>query len=189
MSTAAPDLFTVAGHGLTRVVNVKHEPCEVYCGRACAGWPASPWANRHRLEHESDRARVIAEFEKDLDANPVLLCRLVELRGKRLGCWCAPKPCHCDVLARRADAPSKEILVAHFRARWSFGKASARDPKERPQPPEWLKWLQRLELVPRVVRDWRSLTDEHAKRALQGLAQAHARCNGPWPLDRDPPHA
>ena len=25
------------------------------------------------------------------------------LRGKRLGCWCAPKPCHGDVLAEIAD--------------------------------------------------------------------------------------
>jgi hypothetical protein len=26
-----------------------------------------------------------------------------ELKGKRLGCYCAPKPCHGDVLARVAE--------------------------------------------------------------------------------------
>lgn len=35
-----------------------------------------------------------------------------ELRGKVLGCWCAPRPCHGDVLAEIADgvveAPSGE---------------------------------------------------------------------------------
>ena len=28
-----------------------------------------------------------------------------ELRGKRLLCWCHPKACHADVLARMADSP------------------------------------------------------------------------------------
>ena len=27
-----------------------------------------------------------------------------ELKGKRLGCWCKPLPCHGDVLAELADA-------------------------------------------------------------------------------------
>lgn len=30
--------------------------------------------------------------------------RLPELRGQRLGCYCAPLPCHGDVLAALADA-------------------------------------------------------------------------------------
>ena len=34
---------------------------------------------------------------------PALLAALPELRGKRLGCWCAPQACHGDVLAQLAD--------------------------------------------------------------------------------------
>ncbi|HEY1865170.1 MAG TPA: DUF4326 domain-containing protein [Roseiarcus sp.] len=26
------------------------------------------------------------------------------MRGKDLACWCAPKPCHGDVLLRRANS-------------------------------------------------------------------------------------
>ncbi len=32
-----------------------------------------------------------------------ILQHVHELRGKRLGCWCAPKLCHGNVLARIAD--------------------------------------------------------------------------------------
>ena len=33
-----------------------------------------------------------------------LLALLPELRGRRLGCWCAPEPCHAAVIAELADA-------------------------------------------------------------------------------------
>ena len=37
-------------------------------------------------------------------AKPELIARAkVELRGKTLGCWCAPKPCHGDVLLEIAN--------------------------------------------------------------------------------------
>lgn len=39
---------------------------------------------------------------------PELLAALHELRGKDLVCWCAPKPCHADVLLE---------LVAHLAPR------------------------------------------------------------------------
>jgi Domain of unknown function (DUF4326) len=35
---------------------------------------------------------------------PDLLALLPGLRGKRLGCWCKPLPCHADILAEFADA-------------------------------------------------------------------------------------
>ena len=34
---------------------------------------------------------------------------LGELRGKRLACYCAPLPCHGDVLAALADAPGGRV--------------------------------------------------------------------------------
>ena len=33
-----------------------------------------------------------------------LLALLPDLRGRRLGCWCAPLPCHAMVIAELADA-------------------------------------------------------------------------------------
>lgn len=35
---------------------------------------------------------------------PDLLARIRALRGKRLACTCAPKPCHADIIAEIANA-------------------------------------------------------------------------------------
>jgi hypothetical protein len=52
------------------------------------------------------REEAIARFREFLMRNPNLL-RLVKkhLRGKILGCWCAPLPCHAEVLAEVANGP------------------------------------------------------------------------------------
>jgi hypothetical protein len=65
----------------------------------------TPWGNPHRLRpgaSDQERAEVIAAYERDLQDRPDLLARLGELRGRALGCWCAPRACHGDVLARLA---------------------------------------------------------------------------------------
>lgn len=53
---------------------------------------------------DGTREEVIAKYEKYLRAQPALMASLPYLRGKVLGCWCAPEPCHGDVLARLADS-------------------------------------------------------------------------------------
>lgn len=45
----------------------------------------------------------LERYEKWLRAQPELMAMAKMLKGKRLGCWCAPKPCHGDVLARIAE--------------------------------------------------------------------------------------
>jgi len=51
------------------------------------------------LGRDGDRAAVIARYrDGHLRVRADLLARLGELRGKALGCWCAPEPCHADVL-------------------------------------------------------------------------------------------
>lgn len=65
----------------------------------------TPWGNPYRLRpgaSADERAEVIAAYERHLAARPDLLARLGELRGRALGCWCAPRPCHGDLLARLA---------------------------------------------------------------------------------------
>lgn len=37
-----------------------------------------------------------------------LLMDLSELRGKDLVCWCAPLPCHADILLRIANEPTED---------------------------------------------------------------------------------
>ncbi|WP_432040564.1 DUF4326 domain-containing protein [Streptomyces cucumeris] len=36
-------------------------------------------------------------------ARPDLLALLPALRGRRLGCWCAPLPCQAEIIAELAD--------------------------------------------------------------------------------------
>lgn len=81
-----------------RVVHCKAEKYDVYIGRP------SIWGNPMRLYSEADRTEVLVRYEAWLMTQPHLLARIPELRGKILGCWCAPRPCHGDVLARLADS-------------------------------------------------------------------------------------
>lgn len=56
-----------------------------------------------------DRNEVIEKYRKYilsryLDEKDSLARDIVELEGKDLVCWCAPKPCHADVLLEIANA-------------------------------------------------------------------------------------
>jgi hypothetical protein len=86
----------------TRVVNVRTEICDIYIGREHpAGYARSKWANRYMVGRDGDREECIALYEADLRADPEKMRQAVrELSGKRLGCWCAPAPCHGDVLVQ-----------------------------------------------------------------------------------------
>lgn len=84
--------------GETRVVHCRRAAYDVYVGRP------GPWGNPFRVGRDGDREAVLRKYEAWLLAQPDLVERARrELRGKVLGCWCAPKPCHGDVLARVAD--------------------------------------------------------------------------------------
>jgi hypothetical protein len=54
-----------------------------------------------RLEHTREEA--IAAYKKDLTPELVQVIK-EELRGCNLICWCAPKPCHADILLEIANA-------------------------------------------------------------------------------------
>lgn len=100
----------------TTVVHV-NDPAgfDVYIGRAVRrrGIPASKWGNPYPLAMGT-REQVIEAYRRHLMVSPELLAALPELRGLRLGCWCAPKGvalsasdppvCHGQVLAALADA-------------------------------------------------------------------------------------
>lgn len=63
----------------------------------------SPWGNPFLLDDDGDRATVIASYRDHyLPYKPSLLSKLSTLKGKALGCWCAPQACHGDVLADQA---------------------------------------------------------------------------------------
>jgi hypothetical protein len=69
----------------------------VYIGRP------SKWGNPFEIGKDGDREAVIQKYRKWVVTQPDLMAALPELRGKVLGCWCAPKACHGDVLASLAN--------------------------------------------------------------------------------------
>ena len=82
-----------------RVVHCKRQPYDVYIGRP------SPWGNPYRIGVHGTRAQCIEAYRDELLRDPKRLARVrAELRGKTLGCWCAPEPCHGDVLLEVANA-------------------------------------------------------------------------------------
>lgn len=85
----------------TRVVNKRHSRYDVYIGRG------GPWGNQFTIGRDGTRAEVIAKYRvwitSDDRVATALRFNLHLLRGKVLGCFCAPLPCHGDVLAELAD--------------------------------------------------------------------------------------
>ena len=65
---------------------------------------ATKWGNPFKIGPDGDRAQVIKKHKAHLDKN-FSDAALEELRGWDLACWCAPEPCHCDELLRRANQP------------------------------------------------------------------------------------
>jgi hypothetical protein len=91
------------------VVNLRHDDCEVFVDRK------TKWGNPFRMEEDSpaERARVVEAYRgrlwKRVQSGEVALTELAGLRGMRLGCWCAPKQCHADVLLRAADWAHEQL--------------------------------------------------------------------------------
>lgn len=82
---------------ITQVVHCKRAVYDIYIGRP------STWGNPYVIGRDGSREEVIRKCRLHVLSRPDLLRALPELRGKVLGCWCAPQPCHGDMLACLAD--------------------------------------------------------------------------------------
>jgi hypothetical protein len=94
----------------TRVINIKTlEPYDVYIGNFVRfhpeKYPQTKWGNPYsKYLKKYGRERVIEMHRKYIMNKPELLELIpIELKDKRLGCWCKPEACHGDVLAKLAD--------------------------------------------------------------------------------------
>lgn len=77
------------------LVNVKTSGSRVpyvYIGRP------SKWGNPFPIGKYGTREEVIEKYREWIKTQPQLLNDIEELRGKVLGCFCYPLPCHGDVL-------------------------------------------------------------------------------------------
>ncbi len=111
----------------TQVVNVKvssirpeyhnleewcSNPNHVYIGRKGIvfirnqRYPLSDsiWSNPYKIGKDGNREEVLVKYElyirNKLENHPILKEQLIQLKNKKLGCWCAPEPCHGDILIK-----------------------------------------------------------------------------------------
>lgn len=86
------------------VVNCSKAKYDVYIGRAMPGKAGSLFANPFKIGADGTREEVIEKYEtwlrERLNEEPDLVEELLKLDGKILGCWCAPKKCHGDVIVK-----------------------------------------------------------------------------------------
>jgi len=81
-----------------RVVHCKREPYDVLIDRT------TEWGNPYVIGPDGDRSDVIRKYRQWIESFPHKKRIIREkLRGKVLGCWCAPRACHGDVLLEIAN--------------------------------------------------------------------------------------
>ena len=92
-----------------KVVNVRYADYDIYVGRYNNKIPSSKifydniLGNPYVINFQNTRKIVIElyklHFYKLIKDDPLLIEKLKTLKGKTLGCWCAPKACHADIIA------------------------------------------------------------------------------------------
>jgi hypothetical protein len=96
------------------VVHCKKEDHDIYIGRP------SKWGNPYSHQKGTQakfkvdtRQQAIEAYKtylwKLISAGKISLVQLAELDNKTLGCWCAPKPCHGDVLLAAANWAKEQL--------------------------------------------------------------------------------
>jgi len=97
---------------MIKVVHCKKHLHDIYIGRPSKwGNPFSHLPGTLAEFQVPTREQAIQKYEEWIVTQPQLLADLPELLGKTLGCWCAPKPCHGDVLKRLAESYAAPTLV------------------------------------------------------------------------------
>lgn len=64
----------------------------------------SVFCNPFIIGKDGTREEVIEKYELWVNSQPKILRMIPSLKDKVLGCWCLPKKCHCEILAKRADS-------------------------------------------------------------------------------------
>lgn len=95
------------------VVNVRRDVYDVYIGRTCNGLEGSKFANPYVADKGETSEKVIERYSEwlwsQIYTGRITVEELAALDGQRLGCWCKPKPCHGDILAKAVAWAVKEV--------------------------------------------------------------------------------
>jgi hypothetical protein len=97
---------------ITKVVNLRKEPYDVYIGRTGKGQDGY-FGNPYEIGKDGDREQVIAKYKNYFNTKIIydeeFRKRILELKGKTLGCFCKPLACHGDIIRSYLDR-EEEIL-------------------------------------------------------------------------------
>lgn len=86
------------------VVHIRKEPYDIFVGRG-SYW-GNPWShlpNTRALYKVATRKEAIECYADWIMTQDEMLRKIKYLKGKILGCWCDPLPCHGHVLAALAN--------------------------------------------------------------------------------------
>lgn len=87
----------------TKVVHIR-EPHDVYIGRP------SIWGNPYIIGPDGTRRQVIQKYRAWVSSmlqHSEFQTKVETLRGRVLGCYCHPRPCHGDVIVEYLEGPRK----------------------------------------------------------------------------------
>lgn len=99
------------------VVHCKRDEYDVYVGRGKGSKWGNPFSHKEGTAAQfrvESREEAIAAHRRwlwaQIKSGEVSLEELAELRGKRLGCWCAPyHACHAENLVAAAEWAAEEL--------------------------------------------------------------------------------
>jgi hypothetical protein len=94
----------------TKAVNIRNENYDVYIGRAGRGqdgYFGNPFPLLPGQPRGASLDKYRAYFKDRLKTDPEFSRRINGLKGKTLGCFCKPYPCHGDIIAEYLDATNK----------------------------------------------------------------------------------
>jgi len=86
----------------TKVVNIRYEEYDVYIvrtGRGQDGYFGNPFILSAGEPRGSSLDKYRVYFYERLKTDAEFRRRIYELKGKTLGCFCKPYPCHGDIIA------------------------------------------------------------------------------------------
>lgn len=94
----------------TRIVNIRTDDYDMYIGRRGHGKDGY-FGNPFYLSNESERAKILLQYKQyfyhRIKNDAEFKLRISELKDKILGCFCSPKPCHGDIIAKYLDEEYK----------------------------------------------------------------------------------
>lgn len=103
-ANSASGITSVVGIDYSLVVHCKQETYEVYIGRGVCPLTGEEgkWGNPIILQSEWERVEVLGRYRRwlyeEIQASRISIQELAWLKGKVLGCWCAPRLCHGHIL-------------------------------------------------------------------------------------------